>query len=268
VIERVVEVVLEAGRIIHTVRAQGLRVSEKGREGPVTQADRQADCFLRARLLAIDPVGWLSEETADDPSRLEDDRVWIVDPLDGTMEFIQGLPEYTVSVALVENGEPILAVVHNPATGETYRARKGQGAYQSGKRLRVRDARDRKGRPRLLASRTEVARGEFHPFKDGWELVPLGSTAQKLALVAAGWGATTLSRGPKGEWDVCAGSLLVEEAGGIVTNILGEPLTFNRTLPKVRGVLAGTPAVHSRLLAKVRALGPLDRMTELNGVAP
>jgi len=100
-------------------------------------------------------------------------------------------------------------------------------------------------------------------FVDDWQVEHVGSIAYKLGLVAAGQGAVTLSRGPKWEWDVCAGALLVEEAGGVATDVFGAPLRFNQPFPKVKGVLAGAPDARRRALAQVSALGPSDRMNEL-----
>jgi myo-inositol-1(or 4)-monophosphatase len=147
--------------------------------------------------------------------------------------------------------------VHNPSTGETFSAEAGRGAFAGGERLRVAEGE------RLLSSRTEMRAGEFDGF-DGWQLEPLGSIALKLAMVAAGRGAATLSRGPKWEWDVCAGSLLVTEAGGVATDAFGEELRFNNGFPKVRGVLAGSPNAVARLRAKLGTLGMSSRMDELS----
>jgi myo-inositol-1(or 4)-monophosphatase len=248
----------EAGALIQNIRAEGFETSSKGHEGPVTRADREADSLLKQELTRLEPVGWLSEETADDRDRLARDRVWVVDPLDGTKEFIKGLPEYSVAVALVEHGEPVLGVVHNPATGDTFAAARGLGARRNGKPIRVREGN------RLLASRSETAGGEFEPFEGTWEVEPLGSIQFKLARVAAGDAAVTLSRGPKHEWDVCAGALIVEEAGGIATDVFGERLRFNQPFPKVRGIVAAAPGAYIRAREQVAAIGASDRMSELS----
>jgi myo-inositol-1(or 4)-monophosphatase len=252
-IDRIVQAAVEAGRIVEAARRDGLGVERKRGGEPVTRADRAADRYLRRALPAIVSAGWLSEETADDPYRLERRRLWIVDPVDGTREFILGIPEYSVSLALVESGRPVLAVVRNPATDETFQAMRGEGAFRNGSQIRVREGAS------LLASRTEVAAGEFEPFASRWEVRPCGSIAYKLALVAAGEGSGTLSRGPKREWDVCAGSLLVEEAGGVVTDARGDPCRFNRRPPRIEGLVAGAPGAHARLLREARALGSVDR---------
>jgi len=249
-------VVREAGARIEAVRRTGIAVDTKADDSPVTRADREADTLLREALPRILPAGWLSEETKDDEARLDERRVWIVDPLDGTKEFVAGVPEYAVAVALVEKGEPILGMIHNPVTGDEFWAVRGEGAYRNGSAIRVGES------DVMLASRSEVKRGEFEPFTD-WTVRATGSIAYKLALIAAGEGGATISRGPKHEWDVCAGTILVAEAGGRVADAFGGPLRFNQAFPKVRGILAGAPAAYERCLALVREIGASDRMQEL-----
>lgn len=256
VLDAVIASARDAGRAIQEVAASAIVVSEKGVNDPVTEADRRADALLRSRLTALVDAAWLSEETADDGARLTRDRAWIVDPLDGTKEFIERVPNYSVAVALVERGEPVLAVVHNPSTGEVYWAERARGAFRDGARMRVAEGR------RILSSRSEMRAGEFDAFAR-WELEPVGSIALKLAMVAAGDGAATLSRGPKWEWDVCAGSLLVTEAGGVVTDATNEPLRFNNAFPKVRGVLAGAAGTVAQLRETLAFIGMSSRMDEM-----
>ena len=253
----VIKAVEQAGRAILDVRQRGFSVTQKGRHGPVTDADRAADGILKAALLDIEPCAWLSEETTDDRRRLDANRVWVVDPLDGTKEFVEGIPEYAVAVGLVERGRPILGVIHNPNTRDTFSAEAEAGAFLNGEPIRIVEG------SALLASRSEIRRAEFSAFEDDWDVRPVGSIAYKLGLVAAGAGGATLSRGPKWEWDVCAGSVIVAEAGGIAVDIFGESFTFNRSFPKVRGVLAGAPKTVNRLLRRLATVGPSDRMQEL-----
>jgi len=260
VIGRVATAAQAAGRVIEAIRARGFDVARKERGDPVTEADHAADALLRRELLALERCGWLSEETADDANRLGQRRTWIVDPLDGTREFLRGIPDYSVAVALVEDRRPVLAVVHVPATGVTYHAERGAGAFRDGVRLRVQESSV------LLASRSEMRRGEFAPFAD-WSVRPLGSIEHKLALVASGEAGVTLSRGPKWEWDVCAGSLLVEEAGGKASDLGGNPLRFNQPDPRTAGILAGAPGAYDRALAHLAHIGPSERMGGL-GEAP
>ncbi len=249
-----------AGTLIEQIRAEGFDARSKSDDSPVTRADREADVLLKGELLGLAPVAWLSEETADSEARLAHDRLWVVDPLDGTKEFMKGLPEYSVAIALVEDGQPILGVVHNPATGDTFSAGRDLGAFRNGERISVREGKE------LLASRSETAKGEFIPFEESWNVKAVGSIQLKLALVAAGEAAATFSRGPKHEWDVCAGALIVSEAGGLATDVFGGPLQYNQSFPKVRGILAGAASAHARALAQISAIGASDRMDEFSDV--
>ncbi len=252
-------IVSRASARIEEIRAAGPAATTKADQSPVTEADHAADGILREGLTSLVACGWLSEETADTTDRLERERVWVVDPLDGTKEFIEGLPEYSVAVALVCQGVPELGVIQNPATGDLFWAVRGGGAHRNGTHVRVREGRE------LLASRSEVRRGEFGPLQGDWEVRRLGSIEFKLASIAAGGAAATVSRGPKHEWDVCAGALIVTEAGGVATDMFGDPLVYNQPFPKVKGILAGAPEAHARLLSQLETLGASDRMRELTG---
>jgi myo-inositol-1(or 4)-monophosphatase len=248
--------------IMSTFRTVG-EVREKGPDQPVTAADLAANEILAERLAAADPgAAWLSEETVDESDRLERDRAWIVDPLDGTRSFVGGYREFAVSVALVEGGEAVLGIVYNPACEDLFWALRGEGAYRvrhwrggsfDGERLRV-PAPQTGERRTVLASRTEIRRGELDPFRGPWQVRPLGSTAYKLAMVAAGAGHAFLSRGPKSEWDVAAGGLLLDEAGGTITDVAGHRLTFNRPDPYVHGIVAAHPLVHGDLMDLIAGL--------------
>lgn len=256
--------VLRAGVVVMRAFGTDFEVTEKGPDQPLTAADLAADALLREELGGGRPeYGWLSEETADSPERLGRARAWIVDPIDGTRSFISGRREFAISVGLVAGGEALLGIVLNPASGEMYWAVRGRGAWrQQPGETPVRSHRLRIGPPAepvLLASRSELAAGEFEPFARAWRLQPAGSTAYKLALVAEGAGAF-LSRGPKSEWDICAGALIVAEAGGRVTDLHGREPGYNRPDPYVHGILAADPATHARLLSVCRELPPAPRL--------
>lgn len=260
----------EAGQAVMGWFRTDAEVRHKSPDQPVTDADLRADAILWERLRGARPdYGWLSEESADHPDRLDRRRVWIVDPIDGTRSFIAGYREFAVSVALVEEGRPVVGVLYNPATEDVLWATRGGGAFRvrqwaggvaGAVSLRLADPEPGE-RPAILASRSELAGGEFEVFATAWLIRPLGSTAWKLAGVAAGLGHGYLSRGPKSEWDVAAGALVVEEAGGVVTDLRGERPVYNRRDPYVHGILASTPALHHALLE--RALGdPAPRLRE------
>src|SRR5207253_8803218 len=160
--------------------------------------------------------GWLSEETADTPERLQKSTVWLVDPIDGTRSFISGRPEFSISVGLAHEGEAVVGVVLNPATNELFSAELGGGAKLNGLPISVSSLNRR---PVMAASRSEIKRGDFGVFEDTHDILPTGSTAYKLGKIADGSADTFVSRGPKSEWDLCGGSLIVEEAGGVVTDL-------------------------------------------------
>ena len=250
----------EAASVIQDVRSRTFEHELKEDRSPVTEADHAADALLKERLLGVLDCGWLSEETADNEDRLTQSLLWVVDPLDGTKEFIKGLPEYSVAIALVEDRRPILGVVHNPVTGEVFAAVRGGGATKNGKKVSIMEG------TRLLASRSEIKRGEFAPFESDWDVVATGSIEYKLGLVGAGDASVTFSRGPKHEWDVCAGAIVVEEAGGRVSNLFGELLLFNQAFPKTKGILAGAPDAYDRALAQLEKTGASDRMDEFEAI--
>jgi myo-inositol-1(or 4)-monophosphatase len=202
----------------------------------VTEADLEVNAVL-ARLLPRSGEGWLSEETADDADRLGRDRVWVVDPLDGTREFVAGIPEWCVSIALVEAGRPVAGGICNPATGQTVLGAREMGATCNGAPCRASTRATLEG-AEILASRSEVKRGEWERFRAGpFAIRPMGSVAYKMALVAAGLADATWTLVPKHEWDVAAGTALVLAAGGRVFTPEGEEPTFNRRTPKLAGLV-------------------------------
>jgi myo-inositol-1(or 4)-monophosphatase len=250
---KTVEAVEEAGQAIMSYYRDLYSVTEKSPDNPLTDADMAADALLKQRLTALLPeAGWLSEETADSPERLEKRFCWVVDPLDGTKEFVLGIPEFTVSVALVENGLPILGVILNPATGELFSGSRGEASEFNGTRSKTSQATNLFG-ARVDASRSERARGEFEPFEGIASVLTMGSIAYKLARVSAGIADATWSRGPKNEWDICAGVFLVQESGGCCVDLDGQPITFNRLYPKVNGIIADNNLLHDEIL---KALSP------------
>lgn len=263
-LELAIRAVRAAGAVAMRGFGRAHEVVEKAPNQPVTEADLEADRVLRETLLGARPGdGWLSEETADHPDRLQRRRVWIVDPIDGTRSYIAGRPEFAVSVGLAEDGVAVVGVVYNPAAEELYWAVRGGGAWlEAGgapsRRLSV-TPRERDGMAVLLASRSEIAAGEFDPFHGGWRIEPVGSTAYKMARIAAGAGDVFLSRGPKSEWDVCAGGLLIEEAGGRASDLHGRSLRYNRPDPYVEGVLATNAHLHATMLEAVERMPPVRR---------
>ncbi len=201
---------------------------------PVTEADIGVDTFLHVRLSALLPdAAWLSEETADDTIRLSRRFVWVVDPIDGTRAFMSGSPDWAVCVALLDEGRPILGVVHAPAGATTYTATRGGGAMSNGKPIRPNELTSLAGariagpKPMLEA----LARQENFIAA---EKIP--SLALRLTRIADGTIDAGLVSPDARDWDLAAADLVLSEAGGQVTTAEGEALRYNREVP-VHGML-------------------------------
>jgi myo-inositol-1(or 4)-monophosphatase len=249
-LELALRAVLPAGEAILPAFHAGQEVRFKGPDQPVTDADLTADRILHEMLLGERPeYGWLSEETRDSPARLDRERLWVVDPIDGTNSFVKGIAEFAISVALVDRGEPVVGLVFNPATGELYHAVTGGGAFLNGAPIRVSTTDERAAVRTLIGSRWEIDRGELTHFAGSWRVQPLGSTAYKMAKVADGTADVFVSAGPKNEWDVAGAAVIVTEAGGRVTGPSGEPFRYNQPDPSWRGVVASNGLLHESVLA-------------------
>jgi myo-inositol-1(or 4)-monophosphatase len=251
ILERI-QSALEASRKVFARFTPGAIEAEyKVGHDPVTEADRALDAVLRKELLRSDE-GWLSEESVDDPIRLQHSRVWVVDPLDGTREFVQGIPEFCVSIGFVENGRPVAGGICNPATNEILLGSVESGVTYNGKPAQPSQRNTLDG-ALILASRSEVKRGEWKAFENsGFKIRPMGSVAYKLALVSAGLADVTFTLTPKNEWDVVAGAALVQSAGGFVSTLEKTTLTANRRDPLLSGLLASGPLLKDQLLSLVK----------------
>lgn len=240
VLARIQAALDRAASVLSRFTSGAVEVQYKARHDPVTEADRALDDALRTLLLQ-DGEGWLSEETADDLARLNKQAVWVVDPLDGTKEFVQGIPEWCVSIAWVLDGEAVAGGILNPATGETFLGSSNTGVKRNGVPVQVSPRKELPG-SLILGSRSEFKCGEWNQFQDGsLVLRPVGSVAYKLALVAAGLADATWTLVPKHEWDVAAGTALVQAAGGVVKNLNGSPIVFNCYKPWLPGLVAAGP---------------------------
>ena len=240
---------LEAAReVLNRFTPGAIEAEYKAGHDPVTEADRAVDDVLR-KLLLREGEGWLSEETVDDFSRLDKQRVWIVDPLDGTREFVQGIPEFCVSIAMVENNIPVAGGICNPATNELILGSLDTGVTYNGKPAQPSQRKDLHG-ALVLASRSEVKRGQWKQFESAeFDIRAMGSVAYKLGLVSAGLADLTFTLVPKNEWDVAAGAALVESAGGWTLKPDHSPLRCNQKNPLISGLLAGSPFLKHPLLA-------------------
>ncbi|HYU45805.1 MAG TPA: 3'(2'),5'-bisphosphate nucleotidase CysQ [Terriglobales bacterium] len=240
---------LEAAReVLGRFTPGAIKAEYKAGHDPVTEADHAVDAVLRKNLLR-DGEGWLSEESVDDFTRLGKQLVWVVDPLDGTREFVQGIPEFCVSIALVENHIPVAGGICNPATNELILGSRDTGVTYNGKPAYPSWRKDLHG-ALVLASRSEVKRGEWKQFESAdFKIRPMGSVAYKLGLVSAGRADLTFTLVPKNEWDVAAGAALVESAGGWILKLDHSPLRCNQKNPLISGLLAGGPFLKDPLLA-------------------
>src|SRR5271154_3916209 len=242
---------MEAARVVFSrFTAGAIEAEYKIGHDPVTEADRALDAVLRKELLR-DSEGWLSEESVDDFTRLEKSRVWVVDPLDGTREFVAGIPQFCVSIPMVENGRPIAGGICNPASNEVFLGSLETGVTYNGKPARPSQRTGLKD-ALLLASRSETKRGEWKPFENaGFKIRPMGSVAYKLALVSAGLADATFTLTPKNEWDVAAGAALVKSAGGYVGTLDHQPLRCNNRSPLLSGLVACGSSLQGELLALI-----------------
>jgi myo-inositol-1(or 4)-monophosphatase len=233
---------VRAAEVLARFSASKVGISYKGTHSPVTDADVAVDETLRRELPRADE-GWLSEESVDDRARLERRRVWIVDPLDGTREFLDGVPQWSVSIGLAEDGEAVAGGVYNPSTEELFLAARETGATLNGMPIAV-SRRDRVDGAVVLANRWALRRrpGEFtdQPFR----VQVVNALAYSLALIAAGRADAMWSRSPKAEWDTAAGTALIVAAGGRVTTHDGGKLRFNAWPPRAPGIVATNGRLH------------------------
>ncbi len=247
ILERI-DAALAAARAIFSRFTPGSIEAEfKIGHDPVTEADRAIDAALRENLLG-EGEGWLSEESVDDLSRLDKRRVWIVDPLDGTREFVKGIPEFCVSIGFIEDGRPVAGGICNPATAETFIGAIDTGVLYNGKPARA-SLRPTLAGASVLASRSEIKRGEWKQFETSQlQIRAVGSVAYKLALVSVGLADTTFTLTPKNEWDVAAGAALVLSSGGFVATLENTSFRANNRHPLLSGIIAGGPELRNELL--------------------
>lgn len=229
----------------------------KGNNSPVSDADHSVDRLLCDRLTSRRPdYGWLSEETADLPDRLSRRRVWVVDPIDGTRAFLKGRREWVVSVALVEDGDPVVGFVYNPLKEEMYSSMRGCGAELNGKRLAVSRTELLKG-ARLLANEWQMQSSKWQlPWPDV-HIERFNALAYRIALVASGAHDAALAFSRLHEWDVAAADLIVREAGGAFTDFDGNRFSYNQQSLRRSNCVAANPALHRALTAFIsESLGP------------
>ncbi len=255
----------QAGAAIMECYQTEISVDYKERDEPVTAADRVADEIITAGLRERFPDdGLLSEESADDPTRLDRERVWIVDPLDGTADFIDQTDEFAVQIALTVRGWPVLGVVYVPVQGLLFQARQGHGAYRVHGRERTRVYVSPVSDPAQMC--LVASRAHYSPFiRDARQELGIeqvqqaGSVGVKVGLLAQGRCDLYLSTNVCKEWDLCAPHALLLEAGGIFTNLYGQILLYNQPgTSECRGLVASNGRAHAKIL---KTLAPLrDRI--------
>jgi myo-inositol-1(or 4)-monophosphatase len=226
-------------------------VEKPGGYGPVTQADLEIDRMLRAELRAARPdYGWLSEESENDLSRLEADRVFVVDPIDGTRAFVAGKRAWAHSLAVAERGRAVVGVVHLPMLARTYSAAAGCGANCNGATLSA------SVRTELDGADVLTGRAQLKP--ERWpggvpDVTPhfRPSLAYRICLVAEGRFDAVLTFQETWEWDVAAGQIIAAEAGVAASDVTGAPLRFNRPDPVQPGLIVAPPALHRAVMARL-----------------
>ncbi|WP_095588711.1 inositol monophosphatase family protein [Actibacterium ureilyticum] len=247
-----VEAAREAGEIAKRHWQQKPRSWNKpGHQGPVSEADLEIDAALRSHLMAARPgYGWLSEESEDDPARLNADRVFIVDPLDGTRAFLNNDRSFAHSLAVAENGVVTAAAVLLPIPDKLYTATRGGGAALNGAALQVSQQPVCEGASLLAAAPVMDSRNWIGtPPKVDRHLRP--SLAYRLCLIAEGRFDALVTIRNSWEWDLAAGTLIIQEAGGTVTDRLDDALSFNALRPQAQGVIAANPTLHKEFAARL-----------------
>lgn len=222
-----------------------LKVWEKVPGSPVCEADIAVDTFLKRELGALLPsAGWLSEETVDHPERLARGLCWLVDPIDGTRDFVRGRAGWSVSVALVSEGRPLIGALSAPARGEYWSAIAGQGAIRNGFKL-VASRRDQLSGSRVPAD--SLARVDA-------DLVTVekpNSIALRIAMVGANEADLLATIRWGFEWDIAAATLIAREAGAAVSDVFGQPIAFNKRDPRAFGLLVTAPAIHAAAVERL-----------------
>ncbi|WP_223877851.1 inositol monophosphatase family protein [Histidinibacterium aquaticum] len=247
-----VEAAQEAGEIARRFHQGAPAVWEKeDAQGPVTEADLAVDAHLKDRLLTARPdYGWLSEESVARTDRTATSAQFIVDPIDGTRAFLEGGRDWSHSIAVARGGQITAAVVYLPLRSATYTAVLGEGAWLNDARLGTSDQTEIE-RAQVLANAPTMDQRHWHRGAPGFERHFRSSLAYRMCLVALGRFDAMLTLRPTWEWDVAAGSLIVTEAGGTVTDQAGHPLRFNNPIPQHDGVVAAGGAMHRALMDRL-----------------
>jgi myo-inositol-1(or 4)-monophosphatase len=240
-LDLLIDAAREAAQLALHYRSAGLIVTAKVGGSPVTNGDLAVDALLKQRLIDARPdYGWLSEETADDGSRLEKRRLFVVDPIDGTTAYMKGAPWFSISMAVVEDGKPVAGVVCAPALDHVYAAKAGGPAMLNGKPIAITHRAELEDCAMLTDSRA-LAAAAWPPM----QVSRRNSIALRLCLVADGSFDAMASVSHLHEWDMAAGDLIGRCAGARVTDGHGADIAYNRVSPRSRGLICANPALHS-----------------------
>ena len=245
--ELLFDAVREAGSLALTMFRQNVRRWSKADGSPVSEADVEVDALLRKRLKQDRPeYGWFSEETADNEGRLGCEKVWIADPIDGKRAFVNGGGEWCIAVALVSEGRPTAAAIYQPTGEKFYSAVAGDGAFLNAEKITVTDS-DKLAKTRVVGTRKSLAPLHNHGvYADVSGTLPL---QLRLALVASGHFDAAVSFGNKNDWDLAAGDLIVNEAGGRMSDLDGQGLRYDFARTQRLGFICANPSIHAALLA-------------------
>lgn len=228
---------------------------------PVSEIDLAVNDMLKAALIGARPdYGWLSEESVDDPARLAKKFVWVVDPIDGTRAYIRGDGDFSICVALLEDGVPILSVIFAPARDEIYWALKGLGASLNTKPIHVSQTIE------IPGMKLQGDEGYFkntRRWQVPWPDMTLGkyqSFALRIVSVAAGKFDAAISARPKSEWDVAAADLIITEAGGVCCDGAGDGFRYNRENTRLARIVATTPGLKDEVLERLKGWKPKAKL--------
>ena len=251
------EAAAEAGRIATSYTGKTAKRWDKpDGAGPVTEADLAVNAMLERELLAARPdYGWLSEETEDTTARLSRDRVFIIDPIDGTRSFADGSDTWAHSLAIADRGQITAAVIYLPKRDLMFSAALGTGAQLNGAPISPSDQAHLTG-ANVLATRPNMEPHHWRSDVPAFKRSHRPSLAYRMALVAQGRFDGMLTLRPAWEWDIAAGDLILQEAGAICTTRSGQALRFNNPYPTLDGVIAAGPALHARVLGALANAGP------------
>jgi 3'(2'), 5'-bisphosphate nucleotidase len=252
--KKIIEIVKKAGSAAMNFYDDP-QVSLKEDLSPVTKADTASENVLLNELKQFGDCGFLSEESFDDKSRLDKKFIWIIDPLDGTSDFIQKTGEFSVMVGLVNNSEPILGIVHLPASNSTYFGQKGGGAYlmegEKESRIIHVNMKNEISKASLVVSRNHLSKTDRIIAKEiSNNFVQAGSNGVKMCKIAEGKVDLFFNTGTDfGEEDCCAPQVILTEAGGQVTDTNGKDLMYNKINPKLQhGIAASNGLLHDDLI--------------------